>query len=83
MINYIPEWKLREQEAAQTQEAAPPEAPGEPETAPAQDAPPEHDPESFDIIGDACQTADQNDIGMTECGADLVIGMEDPDLPPR
>ena len=83
VIDYIPEWKLREQEAAQTQEAAPPEAPGEPETAPAQDAPPEHDPESFDIIGDARQTADQNDIGMTECGADLVIGMEDPDLPPR
>ena len=83
VIDYIPEWKLREQEAAQTQEAAPLEAPGEPETAPAQDAPPEHDPESFDIIGDARQTADQNDIGMTECGADLVIGMEDPDLPPR
>ena len=39
--------------------------------------------QDFDIIGDASDAAVDNDLGMQECGADIVVGMDDPDLPPR
>ena len=85
IIDYTPEWKLREQEQEQqrktkTTKQDPPKEPAEPtKPQPTEDLP----EQDFDIIGDASDAAVDNDLGMQECGADIVVGMDDPDLPPR
>ena len=85
IIDYTPEWKLREQEQekqrkTKTTKQDPPKEPAEPtKPQPTEDLP----EQDFDIIGDASDAAVDNDLGMQECGADIVVGMDDPDLPPR
>ena len=83
IIDYTPEWKLREQEQEKKEKKTKqdlPKEPAEPTKPQTAEDLPEQD---FDIIGDASDAAVDNDLGMQECGADIVVGMDDPDLPPR
>ena len=95
VIDYVPAWKVRErQEAEETREKPERTARAKPQERPASEPPapepsvlptPElaEDDLGFDIIGDAPEQGVESELGMQECGADSVVGMDDPDLPPR
>lgn len=82
VIDYVPAWKLREVEQEKSAKKPDTVSQSEVPANPAErETPVEFD---FEILGDAAQSGSKdNDLGMLECGAETVVGMDDPDTPPR